>query len=70
MTGLDALTPTERSILDLYARGLSRDEISRLAGLSRHTVGHALTTAKEKLHARSLAHAVFLYTIHVNAVNK
>ena len=49
-------------MLLLYAAGFTRLEIARETGLSAHTIGHYLTTAKDKLHARSLAHAVYLFT--------
>ncbi|MBV8338739.1 MAG: DNA-binding response regulator, partial [Candidatus Eremiobacteraeota bacterium] len=50
----------EREVLTHYARGLTRAEIAQQTGLSANTIGHYLTTAKDKLHARSLAHAVFI----------
>jgi DNA-binding CsgD family transcriptional regulator len=56
-TGLSEL---EARCLRLYGAGWSRDEISRLARVSRRTVGAALTVAKEKLGARTLAHAALL----------
>jgi DNA-binding NarL/FixJ family response regulator len=56
----DALSEIEKEILSLYARGMSRAEIARHTRLSANTVGHYLTTAKDKLHARSLAHAVYI----------
>jgi len=60
LTQPDALSEIEREVLSLYARGLSRAEIAQHTGLSANTIGHYLTTAKDKLHARSLAHAVFI----------
>ena len=56
----DVLSDIEVEVLALYASGLTRAEIATHIGLSAHTVGHYLTTAKDKLHARSLAHAVYL----------
>ena len=56
----DALNEIEKEVLTLYARGLSRAEIAQHTGLSANTIGHYLTIAKDKLHARSLAHAVYL----------
>jgi len=54
------LNDIEAEILSLYACGSTRAEIAAHIGLSAHTVGHYLTTAKDKLRARSLAHAVYL----------
>ncbi len=56
----DALNELEREVLMAYARGLRRDEIGRQVGLAERTVGAYLTTVKEKLGARNLAHAVAL----------
>ncbi|MBV8667900.1 MAG: helix-turn-helix transcriptional regulator [Candidatus Eremiobacteraeota bacterium] len=60
LTQPDALSDIEREVLTHYARGLTRAEIAQQTGLSANTIGHYLTTAKDKLHARSLAHAVFI----------
>jgi len=50
----------EERILTLFAGGRRRPEIARIMGLSSNTVGHLLTSAKEKLAARTLPHAVAL----------
>jgi DNA-binding CsgD family transcriptional regulator len=52
-----SLSHTELCVLRSFAEGYSRVEIARRLGISNRTVGHALTNAKEKLGARSLAHA-------------
>ena len=54
------LSELETRCLRLYGAGWTRDEISRMARVSRRTVGTALTVAKEKLGARTLAHAALL----------
>ena len=54
------LSELETRCLTLYGAGWSRDEISKVARVSRRTVGARLTVAKEKLGARTLAHAVTL----------
>jgi DNA-binding CsgD family transcriptional regulator len=54
------LSELEARCLRLYGAGWNRDEISRIARVSRRTVGAALTIAKEKLGARTLAHAALL----------
>ena len=54
------LTPLELRILLAYANGAGRAEIGQYVGLSEHTVSNYLTVAKEKLGARSLAHAAYL----------
>jgi len=56
-TGLSEL---EARCLRLYGAGWNRDEISKRARVSRRTVGATLTVAKEKLGARTLAHAAML----------
>ena len=60
LTQQDALNEIEMEVLTLYARGMSRAEIAKHTSLSANTIGHYLTTAKDKLHARSLAHAVYI----------
>jgi DNA-binding CsgD family transcriptional regulator len=52
-----ALTALERAVLEAYAAGADRLEIAQRVGLAPRTVGTYLTIAKEKLGARTLAHA-------------
>jgi DNA-binding NarL/FixJ family response regulator len=59
-TDLDALSRVERTTLECFGNGFSRPEIAAVIGLSVRTIGRSLTTAKEKLGARSLAHAAVL----------
>src|SRR5207249_2724158 len=54
------LSELEARCLRLYGAGCTREEISNAARVSRRTVGAVLTVAKEKLGARSLAHAALL----------
>lgn len=54
------LSDLERRCLRLYGAGLNRTEISEMARVSRRTVGATLTVAKEKLGAKSLAHAALI----------
>jgi DNA-binding NarL/FixJ family response regulator len=54
------LTELERRVLAAYAAGARRTEIATRVGLSDRTVGTYLTVVKEKLGARTLAHAVAL----------
>ncbi len=56
-----ALTSTERSALVLYARGMSREKIALELDRAPSTIGHALTSAKEKLGAKTLTHAVSVF---------
>jgi len=60
VTDPSGLSQLEVRCLRLYGAGWSRDEISTAARVSRRTVGRALTVAKEKLGARTLAHAALL----------
>jgi DNA-binding CsgD family transcriptional regulator len=54
------LSELEIRCLRLYGAGWTRIEISGMARVSQRTVGASLTVAKEKLGARSLAHAAML----------
>jgi DNA-binding CsgD family transcriptional regulator len=54
------LTDLERRVLAAYAAGARRAEIAARIGLADRTVGTYLTVAKEKLGARTLAHAAAL----------
>jgi DNA-binding CsgD family transcriptional regulator len=54
------LSDLEARCLRLYGAGWNRDEISKMARVSRRTVGAALTIAKEKLGARTLANAALI----------
>ena len=54
------LTELERAVLEAYADGAGRLEIAERVGLAPRTVGTYLTIAKEKLGARTLAHAATL----------
>jgi DNA-binding CsgD family transcriptional regulator len=58
--GSIGLSDLEMRCLRLYGAGWSRSEISDMARVSRRTVGATLTVAKEKLGARSLAHAALI----------
>lgn len=58
-----ALTCTERSVLEAFGDGFTRSEMATILSVSPRTVGHALTAAKEKLGARSLAEAAVQYRL-------
>lgn len=51
------LTSTERLVMEAFARGRTRAQVAASLHLSVHTVGHLLTTSKEKLYAHTLAEA-------------
>lgn len=57
--GID-LSELEIRCLELYGAGMKRAEISAITRAAPRTVGATLTVAKEKLGARSLAHAAVL----------
>jgi DNA-binding CsgD family transcriptional regulator len=61
-----SLSATEENVLRAFASGFSREEIASRLNLSSRTVGHALTAAKEKLGARSLAHAAVLLALYLS----
>ena len=52
------LTAREKEILELTASGLTEAEISLKLGISSHTVRNHIQSCKQKLDARSKAHAV------------
>jgi DNA-binding CsgD family transcriptional regulator len=52
-----SLSSMEAEVLIAFGNGRSREEIARALRISVRTVGHALTIAKEKLGARTLAEA-------------
>lgn len=56
------LSAKEEAVLLLLATGSTRAQIAERLALSGSTVGHLLTAAKEKLGARTLPHAVHIYT--------
>jgi len=53
------LTPREQEILGFVARGYSRDEIARMAGISVHTVVAHSRNIYKKLHVNSSKEAVY-----------
>jgi DNA-binding CsgD family transcriptional regulator len=59
---LRSLSAKEEAVLLLLATGSTRAQIAERLALSASTVGHLLTAAKEKLGARTLPHAVHIYT--------
>jgi DNA-binding NarL/FixJ family response regulator len=54
------LTPRERAMLDLVARGLSNGQIATLAGLSEKTVKNRITSIFAKLKVKSRPQAIVL----------
>jgi DNA-binding CsgD family transcriptional regulator len=57
----ERLTPLERHTLELFSTGMGRAEIAKRLNRSPKTISNTLTVAKEKLRARSLAHAAALF---------
>ncbi|MGW0460759.1 response regulator [Streptomyces tendae] len=55
---LAGLTPREREVLALVARGLTNEDISQRFGLSRHTVKTHVNRAMNKLHVSERAQLV------------
>lgn len=56
------LSPREREVLDLLARGYAFKEVSDVLGISVTTVGTHIRHMYEKLHVHSRAQAVAAYT--------
>jgi len=56
------LTAFERRTLELFASGLPRAEIAMVLKRAPKTISNSLTTAKDKLGARTLAEAAVLLT--------
>jgi DNA-binding NarL/FixJ family response regulator len=52
------LTPFEEHLLQLLAAGMRRGEIARKLHRAPQTISNSLTTAKNKIGARTLAEAV------------
>ncbi len=52
------LTPRETEVLHLVAQGNSSKEVAITLSLSFRTVEHQIASAKRKLGARNVAHAV------------
>ena len=61
------LTRTERRVLDAFANGETRAEIAAALHLSPSTIGHVLTSAKEKLGASSPPVAAVRYQYALQA---
>jgi DNA-binding NarL/FixJ family response regulator len=59
---IEQLTPREREVLDLLARGYAFKEVSDMLGISITTVGTHIRRIYEKLHVHSRAQAVAAYT--------
>jgi len=57
----ERLTPLERHTLELFSTGMGRAEIAKRLNRSPKTISNTLTVAKEKLRAKSLAHAAALF---------
>ncbi len=55
-----SLTAFEHRALELFAAGLSRGKIAQVLNKAPKTISNSLTTAKDKLGARSLAEAAVL----------
>jgi DNA-binding CsgD family transcriptional regulator len=52
------LTPREREVMSLLAKGLNAEEVARSLVISPFTVRTHVRNAKEKLGARTMAHAI------------
>ena len=59
-----SLTPRQVECLSRISMGDTTHEIARALGLSRHTVDHYVSSACDKLHAKTRAHAVALAILH------
>jgi DNA-binding NarL/FixJ family response regulator len=57
VTSTASLTPREREVLTLLAKGIHSGEIARLLGISRHTVGDHIKNLYRKLNISSRAEA-------------
>jgi len=56
---MDALTPREREVLELLARGLTYQETASALGIGASTVAHHVRSLYPKLYANSRSEAVF-----------
>ncbi len=55
----EALTPREREVLEMLARGLSYQETANVLGIGASTVAHHVRSLYPKLYANSRSEAVF-----------
>lgn len=55
------LTPQEETVIDLISRGLSQREVAAEMFLSLNSVYRTVERVKEKLGAKTLAHAAVLF---------
>jgi DNA-binding CsgD family transcriptional regulator len=60
---LEDLSWTEHEVLSSAVQGYTRRETAGRLRLSVHTIGRALTSAKEKLGARSIAEAAARFAL-------
>ncbi len=60
------LTAFERRALELFASGLPRGEIAQVLNRAPKTISNSLTTAKDKMGARSLTEAAVLLASALN----
>ena len=61
--GLDGLTPREREVLFLIARGLSRKECARLCQITVNTVSEYAKSAYRKMGLRNRAEVAALFAL-------
>ena len=54
------LTPRQKQILGLIARGYSRKEISKELGVAKSTVKNTMSTVLERLEAKNSPNAVYI----------
>lgn len=60
MTGRPLLTPRQREVLALVAQGCDLTDIAARLVVTPKTVRNHYQQLRERLHARTIAHAVYL----------
>lgn len=66
-SGLAALSPQERRVLELVAEGLTNKEVADRLKLSDNTVKNYLVSVFEKLQVKRRSHAVAVYSLNQRA---
>lgn len=61
LVGADKLSPREREVMDLAARGLTNARIAEALDVSTHAVKFHLASVYRKLHAANRTEATALY---------
>ncbi len=65
----DTLTPREREVLDLMARGLTNPQVAERLAVSVHAIKFHLAAIYRKLEAANRTEATFIYLRHTRGAS-